>query len=70
MLMLCVLDEGSTIEVDEKGGQAGTNSRCPTESHMFLSFPVVSFFCRLYKSPLSDQAQVILQLTVGLSDLV
>jgi len=37
MLSLCVLDEGTTIGVDEKGGQVGTNFRCPTESHMFLS---------------------------------
>jgi hypothetical protein len=60
-------------------GESGTNYRGPvirkgdrgsTMSHMFLTFSVVSLFCRLYNLTLPDQAQVILQLRVSVFDLM
>jgi hypothetical protein len=61
-----------TISAEEKLGKAGTNYRGPEFDNVayvsaFLGSIII---CRLYKLALSDQAQVTLQLTVSLSDLV
>ena len=65
MLTLCVLDEGTTTGSTRRGS---SRYKFPvSDCFVFLGSII---FCRLYKSPLSDQAKVILQLTVGLSDLV
>jgi len=53
-----------------EGGEAGTKW-CPASNYVAYVFIFLRItICRLYKSTLSDQALVTLQLTVSLSNLV
>ena len=52
-----------------EGREAGTNSRGPTMLLKYFSLSLSSInTCELYKLTLSDQAQIILQLGVSISD--
>jgi hypothetical protein len=52
-------------------GRGGSRYELPEPEYVAYVFVFLgSIICRLYKLTLSDQAQVILQLRVSLSDLV